>query len=210
MYAPAAWAPAPTSFEVKTRRRRPGVLRIVIAVIVALLISGAGLNFLNKDKLPAGTSDFAKGNGIPYSAPDHSYTAQFPLPPDVSTEQVPAGGNVLTMYMALNSTDNYEVGIAEAALPVPIAQYRAAEALDSGLQSSADGMKGSIQSKAQTNVDGFPAVGAHAKAGDGYPVRMLAILTPHHIYVLLVHSKTGADKLFAALQASFVMAESKI
>jgi hypothetical protein len=184
-------------------------LRIVISVIIALVIGAAGINYLNKDKLPSGTSDFARGNGIPYSAPDHSYTAQFPAAPEESSQQVPAGGYVLTMYMALNSTDSYEIGIAEAALPVSIPAYRTSDALDSGLNNAADGMKGKIESKAETTVDGFPAADAHAKAGDGYAVRMLGIITPHHIYVLMVHSKTGSDRLFEALKSSFVMAESK-
>jgi hypothetical protein len=207
--APIAWAPAPTPFDVKATPGRSPALRIAIAVLVALLVAGGGAKFLqHNDALPSGTSDFAKGNGIPYVAPDHSYTAQFPMSPAESSAQVPAGGYVLTMYMALDSNVNYEVGIAEAALPVAIPQGRVSDALDAGLQNAADGMKGSIKSKGTTTVDGFPAVEAHAKAGDGYQVRMLAIVTSHHIYILMVHSKTGADKLFDALKASFVMSES--
>jgi hypothetical protein len=210
MYSPTAWAPAPTPFDMKVTRRRSPLLRIAIAVIIGLVLTGAGASFLqDKNALPSGTNDFAKGNGIPYSPADRSYTAQFPCAPEESSEQIPVGNSVMTMYLADCQTDNYEIGIAEAALPASIAQAQANDALDSGLQNAASGMKGSIQSKAQTTVDGFPAEDVHGKAGDGYPVRMRAIITPQHVFILMVHTKTGADRLSDALKASFVMAESK-
>ena len=209
MFAPTAWAPAPTPFNTTVTRRRSPALRIVIAVIVGIVLVGGGATFLqDKNALPSGTSDFAKGNGIAYSAPDHSYTAQFPSSPEESSQVIPVGATSLTMYMALNSTDNYELGVAEAALPVAIPQGQSTDALDAGIENAANGMHGSIESKVPTTVDGFPAEDARAKAGDGYPVRMLAIMTPRHVYILMVHSKTGADRLLDALKASFVMSES--
>ena len=117
MYAPTQWAPAPI---IQTQARSGASPRAAIAVIMVVLLACGGIGYTwlaHRDALPSGTSAFVAGKGVVYSPDDHAYTAQFPARPTVDSQSNTVGGVNLTMHMALDDSDDYEIGVGDMSLP---------------------------------------------------------------------------------------------
>jgi hypothetical protein len=80
--------------------------------------------------------------------------------------------------------------------------------LDGALNGGLTSANGKLVSKQRIDRGGLPANDATFKAPDGYSARVLVMLAGSRLYVLFVHAKSGTDKLFRALDASFVPAVS--
>ena len=197
------WRPEPviaTAAPVKKRHRGKIALLSVVAVLGAFIAYGA----YARNQPPPGTADFVAGHGVDFTAADGSYTAQFPKDPLVQTNPVTIQGAQLTVTAASVTTDDYEVMTASMALPMSIPADRVDQALEDGLQGSVSGAKGDLKSKHRVTRGGLPAIDATFEAPDGYTARELILLAGNHIDLLFVHAKTGVDKLFHALDKSFV------
>jgi hypothetical protein len=206
MYAPTQWAPAPNPV-IQTQSRSGASPRAAIAVMMVVLLAcgGIGYTFLaHRNALPSGTSSFVAGKGVVYSPADHAYTAQFPAQPKVDSQSNTVGGVNLTMHMALDANDDYEIGVGEMPLPGGISRAQSDELLSGALTGGATAAHLTLANQQKIAVDGSPAIDAHAKDDAGYPVRILVIATQRHLYFLVVHAKQGTDRLFDALRASFI------
>jgi hypothetical protein len=184
----------------KKRHRGKIALVLVVAVLGAFIAYGA----YARNQPPPGTADFVGGHGVDFTAADGSYTAQFPKDPLVETNPVTIQGAQLVFTSASVQTDDYEMMTASMALPASIPADKVDQALEEGLQASVSGAKGDLQSKHRITRGGLPAIDATFKAKDGYSAREMILLAGGHIDLLFVHAKTGVDKLFHALDKSFV------
>jgi hypothetical protein len=197
------WHPEPvitTPSPAKKRHRGKIALVIVVAVLGAFVAYGA----YARNQPPPGTADFVAGHGVDFTAADGSYTAQFPKDPLVETNPVRIQGAQLTFTSATVATDDYEIITASMALPTSIPSDRVDQSLDEAMDAGVQGVKGDLKSKHRITRGGLPAIDASFEAPDGYKARGLILLAGNHIDVLFVHAKTGVDKLFHALDQSFV------
>ena len=197
------WQPPPMPAAPVSSTRRPNRL---VSLLLAILVSGAvGYWFTSHhDSLPGGTSAFASGHGITYTASDNSYTAQFPEPPTVDNAPKTVGNVTMSINSALVSKDDYEMGAASIELPVKVPSERVNELLADALDGGVNRIDGTIISKQRTTRGGFPALDARFKAPDGYTAHAIVFMNSRELYVLFVHAKTGTEKLFQALNKSFV------
>jgi hypothetical protein len=174
-------------------------------MVVLLACGGIGYTWLtHHDALPSGTSAFVAGKGVVYSPEDHAYTAQFPAQPTVDSQSNTVSGVNLTMHMALDDSDDYEIGVGDMSLPGVITRAQTDELLTGALTGGASAAHLTLAKQDNIEIDGAPAIDAHAKDDSGYPVRLVVIATQRHLYFLIVHAKTGTDRLYDALLASFV------
>ncbi len=154
--------------------------------------------------MPAGTSEFAAGKGIDYTSPDRSYTARFPKAPVESQQPVTVGSVTATVTAAIVSTDDYELGTGTILMPVAIPSDRIDGVLEGSLNGGISNANGELVSKERIERGGLPAITAKFKAPDGYSAHVLVMLSGSRLYMVFVHAKNGTDKLFKALDASFV------
>jgi hypothetical protein len=204
MFGPTTWAPAP----VITTKRRAGNPRAAIAVVVVMFMASAAIGYTvltHRNALPAGTSDFVNGKGITYTPADASYTVQFPTQPEVDSQSSRIGSYSVTTNMAIVTADNYELGTAEAVLPVNVPESKIDQVLNGGADASMSGIHASgVDIRSRMQLDGLPALEVRAKGPDGYSVREIVAVSSRYIFVLFVHAKTGTDRLYSALKSSFV------
>jgi hypothetical protein len=175
-------------------------------ITVVLLACGAiGYAWLtHHDALPSGTSDFVAGKGVVYSPTDNAYTAQFPARPKVASQSNTVDGVNFTVHMALDASDNYEIGVGEMPLPRAITRAQSDALLTGALTGGSLAAHFKVTNRRNIDVDGAPAIDVRAKDDAGYSVRILVVATRRHLYFLVVHAKHGTDRLYEALRASFI------
>jgi hypothetical protein len=191
---------------VRTQPRRSGP-RAALSVLCVVMLGLGAVAYAwhaHQGRLPAGTSEFAAGRGVLYTAPDHAYTVQFPKTPEASDQSQTFGSVTLTINMALASSDDYEMGVGKIDLPAAVPDGQVDELLEASMNAGMEAAKGDIDSKERITRDGLPAMEAHVHASDGYSARVLVVLSQQRLFMLVVHAKSGVDKLFDALNASFV------
>ena len=203
--APPVWRPAPVPVIVRTPR--PSFAQRVLAACVLLAMVAAGVggyNFLSsRADLPAGTSAFVHGNGVAYADPDGVYTAEFPKAPAVDSSNVSLAGGDLTVTTASVEADDYEVGVIVGALPVAIPTSQVDSSMKDLTADAISGTQGTVESQTRGTRGAAATLETRFKMGDGYAAHILVMMTGSHIYVLYVHAKTGADRLYSALDKSF-------
>jgi hypothetical protein len=209
-FAPVArdWQPLPPSTP--PRRAKRSKARIVMPAIVLALgmgIYGAVLH-PGKNALPSGTSAFAKGDGIDFQSPDGSYLARFPKTPTTSRDSESVDQYMVVINSATVETDDYEMATASFALPAVPTTAQANELLVDESKAAVSRVNGTDAQQTPMTRAGFPAVETTFKGPDGYKAKMLVMLDGKWTFMFLVHSKTGTDKLFAALDKSFAPAFS--
>lgn len=202
--APEIWRPivtaAPPSSSVRTFPTG-----ILLAVVGVLILGAVGFTFVgNRNSLPAGTRDFVTGNGVSFTAPDRSYTAQFPAAPEIQHAPVTVGSVTAQVTLATVSTDSYELGSASFDVGIAIPPDVVDSLLDGALQGGLTRAGGELVAKDQITRGGLPAIDAKFKTPDGYSARFLVVMKNSRIYVLFAHAKSGTDKLFDAFDKSFV------
>lgn len=200
-----AWQPvviaAPT---VPAKRGGKPWARVAFAVVIALVI-GAGAMHLRSHPLPAGTSAFVAGHGVTYTASDGSFQVDLPRQPEVQQKTFTANGMNSTLNLALVQSDAYEMGVASVVFPVSYDHSKIDEALDDMATEGVKSANGTSIKKVQTTHGAEPALDVRFKAGDGYSGRMLVISTDSAIVMVLVHAKTGTDRLYKALEDSLLI-----
>jgi len=167
------------------------------------LVLGAGALHLGSESLPAGTHDFVAGKGVVFTSPDGVYRARFPQAPTM--ESVPSPGNGVILNRAYVKSDSYEVQAASSIAPAPVPAASANVFLEAGLAGEVANLKGKLQSKTETTFAGMPAIEGSFKGSDGYAARILVVASGANLFEVVVHSKTGADKLFTAFEASLTI-----
>jgi len=195
--------PQPTIRVSPPRRKRIGVTigAGIVAVLAAVLAYGA----YARNQAPPDTSSYVDGHGgIDYDAPDGSYAAQFPQQPVVDTKPITVGSVQMMITTASVETDNYEMVTASIALPVAIPAAQVDKTLDDSVDAFVNGMGGKNTSTHPFRRGGLPAIEATFDARDSYAARTVIMYAGGHLDIIAVHSRTGVDKLFHALDKSFV------
>lgn len=199
-----SWQPvavtAPTTRPPRSTKR--GIIALVVAIALAV---GAGVMHFRSDPLPAGTSEFASGGGVTYTSPDGTFEVQLPKPPDLDHESLNVKGMTATLYTAIASTDDYEIGGGSMVLPDSIAPAQTNDALDAMLTAAVKGAKGTSIRKVLTLHGSMPAIEGRFKDSRGFGAHMLVVLDGPDLIVLLVHAKSGVDRLYKALDASLII-----
>jgi hypothetical protein len=195
--------PEPTVRVAPPRRKRVG-LKIaagIVAVLAALLAYGAWA----RNQAPPGTGSYIDGHGgIDFNSPDGAYTAQFPQQPVVDTKPITVGAVRMTITSASVQTDNYEMATASIAVPVAVPVGQVDKMLDDSINAFVNGMGGKNTSTHPFKRGGMPAIEATFDARDGYAARAVIMFAGGNLDVLAVHSKTGVDKIFHALDKTFL------
>jgi hypothetical protein len=202
---PAQWQP-PAPVTVTPPAKSSNVrVAAVFALVAVLALGGIGLYLRGKaSALPPGTSSFVAGRGVSYTAPDNAFTVRLPADPEVDTQPVTVGSVTMTVQEALVQTDDYELGAASMSLPASIPDSRVDDTLKSALDNGVSSVDGDLASKERITRGGLPALDATFKAKDGYSAHIMVILDTRYVYMLIVHSKSGTERLFSALNTSFV------
>jgi hypothetical protein len=179
---------------------------LVFALVAFLALGGIGLYLRGKaaTAVPAGTSDFVAGRGVSYAPADNAFTVRLPADPEVTTQPVTVGSVSMMLQTALVETDDYELGAASMTLPVAVPDSRVDDTLESSLDNGVSSVDGDLVSKKRITRGGLPALDAIFKAKDGYSAHIMVILDTRYVYMLIVHSKSGTERLFNALNTSFV------
>ncbi len=197
------WAPvaisAPHS-EPRSKKLGLTVLSVVIAIVV-----GAAVMHLRSDPLPPGTSAFASGGGVTYTSPDGAFQVQLPKAPEMQQEQIPINGTTETLYTAVAGTDDYEIGGGSMALPASVSPAQASAALDTVLTGAIKSVNGKVSHRTVTSRGTLPAIVGEFKDSHGYAARMMVVMSNSSLIVLLVHAKSGVDRLYKALDASLII-----
>ena len=176
----------------------------MLAVVIAIVV-GAAVLHLRSDPLPPGTSAFASGGGVTYTSPDGSFQVQLPKAPEMQQEQIPVNGTSEMLYTAVASTDAYEIGGGSMALPASLSPAQASAALDTVLTGAIKSVDGKISHKTVISRGTLPAIEGQFKDSHGYQARMMVVLSRSSLIVLLVHAKSGVDRLYKALDASLII-----
>jgi len=204
--ASATWAP-PTPTITKSSR---SAWRKVVAVLVVLVVAYGGWRVVQDrflDHVPKGTEAYAGGGGVTYAPAGHHYQVRLPVMPVESTASDTVDGQVYTAYNAVieRLPDGWEMAVGTVAVgPRP---GLADEVLDEALLSTATGMAAAAHAttKQHTTIthEGFRGIDVSLDTGDGYPAKMRLFFDGANVFYLLVHSSSGADKLFDELAGSF-------
>ena len=198
-----SWQPTivtPPSAPPRSTRLGIAVLAVVVAVAAVL-----GVMHFHSDPLPQGTSAFVAGNGVSYTAPDGAYQIQLPQTPVVGSTTMTLDSQYATAYSAIVSGHDYEAVAVSVELPNTITSDRVDAALDAMVTSNIDGVHGKLIEKSPITRDNLPAMEAHLKAPDGYPMQLLVVASGSTLIVLGVHAKTGTARLFKALEDSLIL-----
>ncbi len=108
--------------------------------------------------------------------------------------------------MALVSSDNnYEIGAASIVFPTSVSSDRLGEVLDAALTKGVSGTNGKLISKNSITRGSLPAVEGRFQASDGYRAHLLVVASGSTLIVLMVHSRTGTERLYKALEASLII-----
>jgi hypothetical protein len=179
------------------------LLAAALGVVAAVFAGGLVRGFFGNG-LPSGTSAFVGGHGVEYTAPDNSYLAHFPKQPVEDQEPVTVGSVTANVTSALVQTDDYEIGTASMQLPIAVPAEQIDGVLDGAMNGGIVQIDGKLQTKNRVTRGGYTAVEATFKASDGYSAHGLVMIHGTRMYMEFVHAKTGTDRLFKALDASFV------
>jgi hypothetical protein len=198
------WQPlGPSTPPRRAKRSKARIVMLAVVLALGLSIYGAVLH-PGSNALPSGTSAFAKGDGVDYQSPDGSYMAQFPKTPVQSHDVEQLQGFTTTVNTASVETDDYEMATGSIALPAKPTSAQSSELLHDALNAGISKAGGTNPQETPLTRGGLPALQATFKAPDGYNAKGLVMLDGKWLFVFLVHAKTGTDKLFDALDKSFV------
>jgi len=198
-----SWEPATVTAPVA--KRRPKVWAQLALVVAIVLVAGAAVVHMHSDPLPAGTSGFVAGGGVTYDSPDGSFEVQLPQTPTTDQEAITVNNVTATLFTALSSTSDYEIGAADIAFPSVVPAARVNDMLDAALTKGVDGTHGTLVKKIFTRHGVLPAIEGHFNAPDGYRAEILVVSNGWSLVLLIVHSKTGTDRLFKALEDSLII-----
>ncbi len=204
--ASPTWA-APNPTHTRTSRSS---WRKVVAVLVVLVVAYGGWRVVQDrffDHLPQGTEEYAGGGGVTYAPAGHHYQVRLPVPPVESTASDTVDGQVYTAYNALieRLPDGWEIAVGTVAIgPRP---GLTDEVLDAALLSTATGMAAAANATTKQHStithEGYRGIDVSLDTGDGYPAKMRLFFDGSNVFYLLVHSSSGAGKLFHELTDSF-------
>jgi hypothetical protein len=199
------WAPpAPTTPARTKNRSSVGLVLVVVLVSATLGFVGYTRFVAQPERVPEGTSDFAAGRGVTYTARDGSFSVQLPAQPRVETAPLTVNGMTATIFAASVTGADYELGAASITLPVSIDGNEVTEVLDQALRVGVASADGEMLGKRRFTRGGLPAIEATFEAPDGYRAKVLVVGAGERLYVLFAHAKQGTDALFRALDRSFI------
>ena len=192
--------PAPTR-----SRRRPRWRNVVVATVIAIVTAGAVHQYLDQSALPPGTSAFVSGGGVTYASPDGAFQVQLPKTPELTQRTITEGNVSANLEIALVETDDYEIGAANIALGFAPPPDQVNATLEAALENGVGSTNGKLQHKVLTMRGPRPAIEGTFTAPDGYKAHLLVVSTGSSFIMIIVHSKTGTERLYKALEASLVV-----
>ena len=199
------WQPVLTETPAKVASRPKPWGRVALAVAIALVVGAGVMHLRSGDPLPAGTSEYVAGHGVDFVSPDGTFQVQLPAQPEVDHKAISVNGVNSTLYIAITQSDAYEMGVASVVFPVPFDQSRLNAALDDMTSEGVKSANGTSVSKTLTTHGSEPAMEVKFKAGDGYAGRMLVIASGKSLIMVIVHAKSGTDRLYKALEESLII-----
>jgi hypothetical protein len=187
------------------KRRKPG--RAWPALVLAMLILGyVGVRTIGStDSIPAGTSDFVAGKGVPYTPPDGAYTVKFPSVPIEQRRTLQAGTVSVPMVLAAIEAPDYELVTGSVVMPRGVAGRDSDVVIKSVLDDVAKAQGLTITSEQHVTHGPASGIEAHVRLQDGYEGRFMFVSDGSRLYMLGAHSVHGAQRLYDALVASFVI-----
>jgi hypothetical protein len=199
------WTP-PTPVVVPSKRAGTPRSLIALISIVSMVLGFVAVNHVfNRNALPSGTSDFVAGRGIPYSSPDHTFDARFPMAPTVQQKPYSTPSGTVTMNLAQVQTDDYELVAASMVLPVSVSGERVDAVLHNILMEGANAQGAKIATETPITRYGATGLEVRAKVKDGYDARLVVLVSGSHVYFLGAHAKRGTVRLYDALMGSLVL-----
>ena len=124
-----------------------------------------------------------------------------PQAPEVEQRSEVVDNVTATIYAAAASTNDYEIAAVEHRVPER-ARTRARERRCWTRRSTGgvSGVNGKLVRKSLLTHDTLPAIEGRFDAPDGYRADVLIVASGSRLIMLLVHAKTGTDRLYKALE----------
>lgn len=214
---PPAFAPAPSALPPAGHPGLPdqprsslssGASHRWVGIVVAVLVFAAVFGFRlsrststsapkiaippTSEVAPTTTAASAASGWAPWTAPDNSFTIEFPLPPTI-TEVPDPGPNVSYEFEVLASGPNdtwaYGIDIVELA-PGSVASPDAL--LQAGTDTVIAGMHLTVSSRDASAFAGMPAVRLRGTDKDGVAIDAVIIVAGTRVYGFLGGSPTGS------------------
>lgn len=199
------WTPETTTAPSGPRpRSQTGIVVALVTLFVLASLIGYGL-YRRATALPPGTSAFVAGHGQTFDSPDGTFSVQFPSNPEVDDTPVQAAGLTIPTIIATSEGAGYQIMVSSAVFPVNIPRDEVNERLDTMLSSGMAKAPAQLVAKHTTLRGGLPGIDATYKAEDGSTAHALVLVWSNKVYFLLVHAHLGTERLFHALDTSFVV-----
>jgi hypothetical protein len=190
----------PTARPVRATRLGVAVLAIVVGVGAFL-----GVSHFRSDPLPAGTSEFASGGGVTFTSADGAFQVLLPQAPEVVQRSEVVDNVTATIYAAAASTNDYVIAAVSIVFPGSARPEHVNDLLNTALTGGISGVNGKLVRKSLLTHDTLPAIEGRFDAPDGYRADVLIMASGPRLIMLLVHSKTGTDRLYKALEDSLIV-----
>lgn len=197
-------APSPVPAKA-ARSNTPRAVLAFIAIASMALGWVAVDRVFQHDKLPAGTSSFVAGHGIPFSSPDHTFDAEFPVRPKLIQKRFSVASVVATLNLAQAQTDDYEVVAASMVLPIRVPDSDVDAAIHQILDAGAASQDAEILTEKKVSIEGASGIEVRAKVKDGYDARLLVVVSGSRFYLLGVHARFATNRLYDALVSSLII-----
>ncbi len=199
------WIPPEPVAAPPAGTKSPRALVALICVVSMALGWVAIGRVLDNDALPEGTGEFVAGRGVLYSSPDRTFAARFPEAPTVERRPLSTPTASVTINLAQVQTDDYELVAASMVLPVSVPSGQVDTVLRDILREGARAQGATISSEEKVTRYGATGIEVHAKVSDGYPARLMVLISRNHVFLIGAHSKHGTERLYDALVGSLVM-----
>jgi hypothetical protein len=200
-----AWQPVTISTPAPARPVQATRLGVAVLAIVVALGAFLGFTHFRSDPLPAGTSDFASGGGVTFTSPDGAFQVLLPQTPQVEQRSQVVDNVTATLFIAATSTNDYVLGAMSIEFPSSVHAEHVNDLLNAALTGGVSGVNGKLVRKSLLTHDTLPAIEGSFKAPDGYRADVLVIASGSRLIMLFVHSKTGTDHLYKALEDSLIV-----
>jgi hypothetical protein len=181
-----------------TVKRAPSSLKKIAALTLMLVGGFMGWKYVQawRNSVPEEVKEYVDGGGVEYAPPGLGYSVRLPEQPVEDAQTRDVNGMTVTVHIACNQKDRWEACAGVTQLPVALDDAQAESAMRAAVSAGNAAAQGEIASTELTTHAGMPAMEAELEAPDGYPARVLVVLSGSRMFMLVAHSAQGTDQIY--------------
>lgn len=188
--------------QVKKRGVLGWLVRAVVALFAVVLLIGVAGGFyavyqvMFGDNPPPALDGYMHGHGVAYHVPHGVLTVRLPDTPELQPDNVALGDRTLNGQISDVKRDTYEVGVGMVDAPAT-----GTAALHGAMAGIGTRFNMNAASTKDITIAGQPAVEGHGTF-QGDQVAVAVSIVKGKLYLLIVHTKTGAVDVLHEFEAS--------